>query len=258
MRSLTLPTSITKRDGRLVPFEIGRIESALLRCFAALGRTPSVPIPELSRRVVNLIAARLDDDTPTVEDVQDATERILQAAGEFDAAKAYILYRAKHTEQRAEREVPQDVRDAFAESATYFPTPLQQFQFFDKYSRYNPTLGRRETWVETVDRSVDYLYELSGGVLDPSHYERIRRGILEMKVMPSMRLLSMAGAPARRNNLTIYNCSYVPVDSVDAFAEALLISMSGCGVGFSVRRQRPHPHSDGRAVRSRHDFAHSI
>ena len=58
-----------------------------------------------------------------------------------------------------------------------------------------------------------------------------------MKVMPSMRLLAMAGPAARRNNIALYNCSYMPVDSIDSFVEALIISMSGCGVGFSVERQ---------------------
>ena len=58
-----------------------------------------------------------------------------------------------------------------------------------------------------------------------------------MEAMPSMRLLAMAGEPARRNNVAIYNCSYLPADSIDSFVEALIISMSGCGVGFSVERQ---------------------
>jgi hypothetical protein len=48
------------------------------------------------------------------------------------------------------------VREAFAESDNYFPTQLQKFQFYDKYSRFNYELGRRETWIETVNRAVDF------------------------------------------------------------------------------------------------------
>ena len=125
----------------------------------------------------------------------------------------------------------------YEESDKYFPTPLQKFQFFDKYSRFNYNLGRRETWVETVDRSVQFLHDLAGDRLQREVYERIRTAILEMRAMPSMRLLAMAGEAAHRNHMTIYNCSYQPVESVDSFAEALLISMSGCGVGFSVEHQ---------------------
>lgn len=232
---LALPETIVKRDGRVVAFEIERIEDAIARCFASFNRVPSTSPQELARRVVNIIMARGSDIT--VENIQDNVEMVLQAAGEFEAAKRYILYRAEHAKQREERPVPEDVRAAFAQSAQYFPTQLQQFQFFDKYSRFDYKLGRRETWVETVNRTVDFLYELAGSSLDAQTYERVRRGILEMKVMPSMRLLAMAGPAARRSNITLYNCSYQPVESIDSFVEALIISMSGCGVGYSVERE---------------------
>jgi len=130
--------------------------------------------------------------------------------------------------------IPQSVADAFDMSDTYFPTDIQKFQFYDKYSRFNYELGRRETWVETVERSVSFLRELSNNLLPESDYNTIRDYILNMKAMPSMRLLAMAGDAARRQNLSLYNCSYLPIDSIDAFPEALIISMSGCGVGFSV------------------------
>src|SRR6476469_7963500 len=83
---LTLPTSIVKRDGRIVPFDIGRIENALVRCFASFDRTPGTPVPELARHVVNIIAAKTTGSAPTVEGVQDIVEMVLQAAGEFEAA----------------------------------------------------------------------------------------------------------------------------------------------------------------------------
>ena len=229
---ITVPTEITKRDGRTVPFEISRIENALSRCFASFGREPGTPIPELAQRVVNIVAAK--GRQPTVEAVQDIVEMVLQAAGEFEAAKRYILYRAEHAKQREQRPVPVDVRGAFEEADQYFPTPLQKFQFFDKYSRSDYELGRRETWVETIDRAVNFLHELAGSRLPAETYQRIRRAMLEMRAMPSMRLLAMAGPAARRSNITIYNCSYQPVESIDSFVEALIISMSGCGVGFSV------------------------
>ena len=189
---------------------------------------------ELAHRVVNIVAAKANGEPPTVEGVQDIVEMVLQAAGEFEAAKRYILYRFEHAAHREERPIPDEVREAFAASDPYFPTPLQRFQFFDKYSRFNYDLGRRETWIETVGRAVDFLHELAGDRLPAETYERVRRGILEMRVMPSMRLLAMAGPAARRNNITIYNCSYQPVESIDSFCEALIISMSGCGVGYSV------------------------
>lgn len=231
---IVVPTTIVKRDGRVVPFDVTRIESALTRCFASFGRAPETSIEELARRVVNIVAAKSLGESPTVEGVQDIVEMVLQAAGEFEAAKRYILYRADRARDRERRPVPDHVRQAFDQSRAYFPTTLQQFQFFDKYSRFNYDLGRRETWIETVDRAVDYMYDLAGSRLPRETYERVRTGILEMRAMPSMRLLAMAGPAARRNSVAIYNCSYQPVESIESFVEALIISMAGCGVGFSV------------------------
>ncbi len=229
---LKAPAYVTKRDGRVVAFDITRIENALHKCFASLGYKPVTPIADLARQAVNIVAAKYQQ--PSVEQIQDIVEMVLQAAGEYEAAKHYILYRAERAKLRQERPIPDEVRTAFAASDAYFPTQLQKFQFYDKYSRFNYDLGRRETWVETVDRAVNYLHELAGDRLPSTDYARMRQAILEMRAIPSMRLLAMAGPAARRNNIAIYNCSYLPVDSIDSFVEALIISMSGCGVGFSV------------------------
>jgi len=228
------PTKVVKRDGRIENFEASRIEVAITRCFKGLNRT-NFDAKKITEQIVNIVSAKFEQ--PTVEQVQDIVEMVLQAAGEYEAAKSYILYRAEHAKMRETRPVPDEVRNAFEESDKYFPTQLQKFQFYDKYARFTYEHGRRETWVETVDRAIDYLKELSDYRLQPLTYQRLRHGILNMKIMPSMRLLAMAGPAARRNNISIYNCSYMPVDSIDSFVEAMIISMSACGVGYSVEAE---------------------
>lgn len=239
MPTVVIPATIIKRDGRVVEFDPTRIQNAILKCLKA-----SRPIDtdhsvfqswDLTNQVVNVVSARYH--TPTVEKVQDTVEMVLQASGEYEAAKHYILYRAEHAKVRQERPIPAEVRRQFEQAAQYFPNPIQQFQFYDKYARYNYDLGRRETWIETVDRAVDYLHELAGDRVLRQDYEKIRSDILNMRAMPSMRLLAMAGPAARRQSLAIYNCSALPVDSLDSFVEALIISMAGCGVGYSVEQQ---------------------
>lgn len=133
--------------------------------------------------------------------------------------------------------IPFAVKKAFEEAEQYFPTEIQKFQFFDKYSRFDYEKGRRETWIETVDRSVNFLKELSENKLPESEYKRIRDFILNMKATPSMRLLAMAGPAARRDNTAIYNCSYLPLDSIDSLIEMLYIAMAGTGVGYSVEKK---------------------
>lgn len=125
----------------------------------------------------------------------------------------------------------------FEASAQYFPTLLQQTVYTEKYSRWDWDKMRREAWIETVDRSVGFLRELSRNQLAPEDYQFVRESILRLEAMPSMRLLAMAGEPARRQNISIYNCSYLPLNDLAAFPEIMLLSMNGTGVGYSVERQ---------------------
>ena len=127
--------------------------------------------------------------------------------------------------------------DPYSDLDQYFPTPLQRFQYLDKYSRYRYDLGRRETWSETVDRAVEYLRWLSKDRLDERDYKKIHHAILNLHVMPSMRLLAMAGEAAKRDAKSIYNCSALPIDSIDSITEVMALSMSGIGVGFSVEKE---------------------
>jgi ribonucleoside-triphosphate reductase len=127
---------------------------AIEKCFEDLKIEPKTSVIDLAQRVVNLVSVRFAK--PTVENIQDMVELVLQSSEEFDAAKHYILYRAEHAKMREERPVPLKVKKAFEESDKYFPTQLQKFQFFDKYSRFNYEFGRRETWMETVDSAVSF------------------------------------------------------------------------------------------------------
>jgi intein/homing endonuclease len=127
--------------------------------------------------------------------------------------------------------------DPFAESKVYFGTQLQEFQYFDKYSRYDREKGRRETWTETVKRAANFLRELSHNRLSKRDYEDIEQAMLHMEVMPSMRLLATAGEAARRDKISIFNCAYRAIDGLSAFTDILRLSMNGVGVGFSVENR---------------------
>jgi ribonucleoside-triphosphate reductase len=72
---------------------------------------------------------------------------------------------------------------------------------------------------------------------DTEVIEELRDAILSLSVMPSMRMLMTAGPALQRDNTAGYNCSYIAVDDVKAFDEAMMILLCGTGVGFSVERQ---------------------
>ncbi len=95
-------TMITKRDGRLMPFDQEKIEKAILRAFAA---SQSQKGQESARELAELVVRDLESNenisaNPTVEEVQDAVERILIEKGFVRTAKAYILYRAERSRVR--------------------------------------------------------------------------------------------------------------------------------------------------------------
>lgn len=120
--------------------------------------------------------------------------------------------------------------------SNYLPTDYQTFIATSRYARWIEDKGRRETWVETVQRYTDYLHS-KGINLTGQDWDDIEGAILELEVMPSMRALMTAGVAADRDNTCIYNCSYLPVDHPRAFDEAMFILLCGTGVGFSVERQ---------------------
>jgi ribonucleoside-diphosphate reductase alpha chain len=68
-------------------------------------------------------------------------------------------------------------------------------------------------------------------------WEPLREAIVNLEVMPSMRLLMTAGEAVERDNIAAYNCSYLAINNKRAFSEALYILMNGTGVGFSCERQ---------------------
>ena len=134
------PLEVVKRDGRKEPFESSRIKNAIERCFQAI-ESKKYDADELTQQVVNIVSAKYE--VPNVEQVQDIVEMVLQAAGEYEAAKRYILYRAEHAKMRETRPVPEDVKKAFDQSDKYFPSQIQKFQFYDKYARFSYEQGRR-------------------------------------------------------------------------------------------------------------------
>ncbi len=121
------------------------------------------------------------------------------------------------------------------------PSLYQQIIHLSRYSRFIPEKNRREAWEETVTRLVDYVGNHIAATTGDNFYisklQEIRSAILNLEVMPSMRLMMTAGEACDRDNISAYNCSYVAVNNKRALSEALYILMNGTGVGFSCERQ---------------------
>ncbi len=93
-----METMIVKRDGSREPFSIGKIQSAISKAFLSVGSfaTQEALTDILSR--VNIT------NGTTVEDIQNQVEVALMAERYYTVAKAYMLYRQRHAEDREVRD----------------------------------------------------------------------------------------------------------------------------------------------------------
>jgi ribonucleoside-diphosphate reductase alpha chain len=115
----------------------------------------------------------------------------------------------------------------------HLPTDYQSFIHKSRYAKYYEGDGR-ESWENTIER---YSANIIRDLVDQNTKHELEQAILGLEVMPSMRSLMTAGKAADRDNTCMYNCSYLAVDDVKAFDEAMFILLCGTGVGFSVERQ---------------------
>lgn len=231
---------IRKRDGRIVDWDQTRVMGAVKKAMtvAEEGDIMKDP-PRVSAEVVRILSKRFPTGhIPQVEEVQDAVEETLISLDFPKTAKSYILYREERSKLRLENKtVPDRVKKLVEESRKYFRNNLSEFVYYQTYARWVEEENRRETWIETVDRYVNFMKENLGSKLKEGEYEEIREYILNMKALGSMRLLQFAGKATRSTNVAAYNCSFTAPKEWQDFGEIVYILMCGTGVGFSVEEQ---------------------
>lgn len=229
---------VKKRDGRIVPWDGTRILRAIWKAFNETKEDdPDKAAAKVAKKVYDELIKRYPKGyLLSIEEIQDVVEEALILMDYPKTAKAYILYRKKRAELRElVKKVPESVKKLVEESRKYFDyDPYREFIFYRTYSRWLDSEGRRETWIETVDRFMNFMKENLGKVLSDSEYEKIKQAILYQQVMPSMRLLWSAGPACRATNVAAYNCSFIAPTKIEDFGDIMYILMCGAGLGFSV------------------------
>ncbi|QDA30578.1 adenosylcobalamin-dependent ribonucleoside-diphosphate reductase [Thermococcus indicus] len=200
---------VTKRDGRIVPFDRERIKWAIQRAMLEVGVRDERLLNKVVRRVVRRVNELYDGQTPHIENIQDIVELELMRAGLFDVAKAYILYRKRKAEIREEKkkvlnknrldeidkrfsinalrvlasryliknekgEIIESPRELFERVAVLavIPDLLYDERVFDKEGNHEQDLGRVEHYMNMLD---EYGGKLSIGrfKLNKYHFERL-------------------------------------------------------------------------------------
>ena len=111
---------------------------------------------------------------------------------------------------------------------------LSDITVFMKYAKYIPETKRRETWDQLVFRNESMHIKKF-----PNLEKEIRlayEDVYSKNILPSMRSLQFGGKPIEISPNRVYNCAYLPIESVAAFSETMFLLLGGTGVGYSVQQ----------------------
>jgi len=237
-KEVRLVKSIQKRDGTIVPFDLMKIVGAIHKGMLVTGEGSLEEAELVATKVfadLVRICKKYPNFIPTVEGIQDSVEKELILSEYVKTAKEYILYRQERAKLRQQGiSVPPKVKKLTEESKKYFRNSLGELVYYRSYSKWIEEESRRETWIETVDRYVNFMKGKLGKKLKPAEYKEIREAILKQEVMPSMRLFQFSGPAVEKTNVCAYNCSFIAPSLLQDFGEIMYLSMCGTGVGFSV------------------------
>ncbi len=101
---------IIKRDGRIVEYDISKIENAIVKAMLALGDGDVRDCKKLAKITELELEYKFEGKTPSVEDVQDTVEEVLMTNGYANVAKCYILYRKNREKEREAKDSLMDYK----------------------------------------------------------------------------------------------------------------------------------------------------
>jgi len=237
---------IQKRDGRVVPFDISKISSAIFKAADFVGESCNINADELATKVSVILEEEFDGTgTPSVEEIQDIVERVLIEDGCVKVAKEYILYREQRKRIRATRAALGLTDD--------LKLPLNSLTVLEKrYLQRNENREVLETPRELFQRVAHAVAlgdkKFGAGKKDIEKTElEFFELMTSFKFLPNSPTLMNAGTDLGQ----LSACFVLPVDDslegiFDSIKYTALIHQSGGGTGFSFSRLRP----EGDVVRS--------
>jgi ribonucleoside-diphosphate reductase alpha chain len=225
---------VEKRSGEIIPFDKEKITGAIFKAAQAAGGEDRTLAEQLMEKVVEEISI-LEDNIPTVEQVQDCVEKILIKEGHAKTAKQYILYRAQRQKEREQRtsiigqveEIKVDLAGAMVAKKRYLQKRQDGSPENIKYMflRVAKEIAKAERKYEN----------------DPKEYQqKFYEMMKNLEFLPGGRILANAGNKER----FLMNSFVLPVeDKTDLIFEtlkrAIIIQKGGGGTGFDFSRIRP-------------------
>ena len=115
---------------------------------------------------------------------------------------------------------------------------LSDLKFFESYSKWNDSLGRKETWEESVKDVMKMHYNRFKHNPEITPYiEKAEVAYKNKEILASQRNLQYREEQIMKSNTRLFNCSSTYIDRPEVFKEAMWVLLNGCGVGYSVENR---------------------
>lgn len=231
---------IRKRDGRVVDFDQEKVINAIFKAAESVGGKDRKMAEELSFKVIERLNEIFDGKKmPSVEEIQDVLEKVLIDQGHAKTAKAFILYRQKRTELRAEKAAVMGRSIDTKLSINALRVLKERYLRKDDQGNVIETPDGMFRRVANNIAKADRNYDKKADTAETAQgfYEMMA----ELDFLPNSPTLMNAGNEIQQ----LSACFVLPVgDSMEEIFEAIkdtaLIHKSGGGTGFSFSRLRPH------------------
>jgi len=225
---------VIKRDGSLTDFNPEKIYAVIAKALKATGEDVG-----LSRKIGDEVIAELNQRfgrlKPHVEDIQDVVEKLLIKNGNYETAKAYILYRQHRAELRDHKEAL-GVRDSLKLSLNSLRVLKERYLI-------------RDPDRSVVEAPAELFRRISRAIAQPdANYggnpaeteEEFFTALVNLEFLPNSPTLMNAGTELGQ----LAACFVLPIEDslpgiFDTLKHAALIHQSGGGTGFSFSRLRP-------------------
>ncbi len=225
---------VVKRDCRIVGFDRNKIVSAVAKAAVSVGDDSKIG-NKIIDDVELLISKKYTGRLPTVENIQDAIEKILIKKGYDKVAKAYILYREKRQELRENKKL-------YGVSSDELKLSLNAVKVLQsRYLLRNEEGEVIETPIEMFRRAAKAVSfaETKYGKEAHKWEEEFFNLMSRLEFVPNSPCLMNAGTRFQQ----LSACFVVPVpDSLDKIFDSLkisaLIQKTGGGTGFSFSELR--------------------
>ena len=235
-RSAEWPATVRLRDGRLVAFDLSRIEAAVARAAREAGhRDPEVP-DKVARSVADALARRPRGGVPAVEEIQDLVEAQLVAAGLDDVARAYIIYRQHRAEVRTAKALI-GVRDELKLSVAAATVLAERYLLRDDHGRPAESTGEMMDRVANTVAAAEESFRRGSSAMWAERFSALLR---RLEFLPNSPTLMNAGTELG----LLSACFVLPVEDslrsiFGTLAHTAEIHQAGGGTGYTFTHLRP-------------------